>query len=381
MSRFLACLRKTAVESLRDWKITVFALLFAPAFVLAMSGFLGRGSKPCEIAVAGGGGPGGGVAAFLQLLQDSRYGDGVPHYAIRRVARAEEALPDLEDRSLDAVVALPPGLDAAVAAAAADTARAAPRLRLWGDPRNPRYAVAAILLYTDLDRYARRHAPARPPVEMDETLTGRGAALSEFDLMVPGLVVFALLNVLLTAGAAFLREVDRGTMLRLSLSRVRAWEFVGSISVAQAAISVAAALLTLGAAQACGFRFQGSPAALLAVSLLSAIGVIGLALLTAACLRTVHDLLTVGVGPYMVIMFFSGLMFPLPPGGLLELGGHPLRLQDALPLAASVTAFNRVLNYGAGLGGLGFELALVSVVSLGWFGLGLWAYRRRHMKL
>jgi ABC-2 type transport system permease protein len=251
----------------------------------------------------------------------------------------------------------------------------------FGDPGNRRYSVAAIFLYSDLDAHVRALSNARPAAEMVETLTGQGSTITEFDAAVPGLVVFALLNALLTAGAAFLREVDRGTMVRLALSRLRAWEFVGAITIVQALICVAAMMLALAAALAVGFPFRGSYLAMTVLAVASSVGVVGVALLTAAFLKTVHDLLTVGVAPYFVIMFFSGLMFPTPRTVLLRLGDHTVRHLDLLPLASSVTAFDRVMNYGTGLGSLGFDLALVGVGSLAWFAAGLWAYRRRHMRL
>jgi ABC-2 type transport system permease protein len=241
--------------------------------------------------------------------------------------------------------------------------------------------MAAIYLYSDLDVYTRALSGSRPPAEMDEKLTGQGRTITEFDAAVPGLIVFALLNATLTAGAAFLREVDRGTMLRLALSRLRAWEFVGAVTVVQAGICVTAVMLALLAALAAGFPFHGTLVAMVVLAAASSIGVVGVALLTAACLKTMHDLLTVGVAPYFVIMFFSGLMFPMPQWVLFQVGGRTVRHQDLLPLASSVTAFDRVMNYGAGLGALGFELVLVTTISAAWFGVGLWAFERRHMRL
>lgn len=376
MTRLGACVRKNLVECLRDWKITIFAVAFAPAFVLAMSGFLGHGNKPYAVAVVSP-----PESRFLADLRASAYDDGVPHYAVEAAATPQAALRALESRRVDAALVIPERFDDDVVLAAADRGRTPPRLQLHGDPGSSRYMVAAILLYSDLDAYVRRVSGERPPAEVDERLTGRGKALTEFDAAIPGLVVFALLNVTLTAGAAFLREVDRGTMIRLALSRLRTWEFVAGITVVQAALSVVSAMTALWAAQAVGFRFQGTLAAVAIVSAASSIGVVGVALLTAACLRTLHDLLTVGVIPYFVIMFFSGLMFPMASPELVRVGEGSVRLQDLLPLASSVPAFDRVLNEGAGVGAIGFHLALVLAVSAAWFAAGLWAFRQRHMRL
>lgn len=380
MKRFNACFRKNLVESLRDWKILIFAIFFAPCFVFILYSLYGQGNRPFRVAVVGGV-DSNQPAGFLELLRGSRYDDGKPHFLLESSGNEHQARRRLESRSVDAVLIIPEGFDAAARRSAADAKAPAGRLRLLGDPRFSSYVMAAICLYGDLERYCRRLSSQRPPAEMDETLIGQGAALTEFDMAVPGIIVFGLLNVTLTAGAAFLREVERKTIVRLTLSRLTAGEFVGSITLGQALICTLSMALALISTLACGFQFKGTIGAMIVICALSSLGVVGVSLFTAAFLRSVHDLLTVGVVPYFVIMFFSGVMFPPPRVVLFRLGSHALLLHDLLPLAASVTAFNKVMNYGAPLTEIVFELVLVVAVSGLWLAAGLWLFKTRQMEL
>lgn len=78
--------------------------------------------------------------------------------------------------------------------------------------------------------------------------------------------------------------------------------------------------------------------------------VVALSLLVAAFMRTIFELLTVGVFPFFILMFFSDCMFPMPKIPLLRLAGHAFNLTDILPTSLATRAFGRILNFGAGLG-------------------------------
>ena len=81
----------------------------------------------------------------------------------------------------------------------------------------------------------------------------------------PALLVLALIMVMFTAAAALVKEVDKGTMPRLMLSRLRLGELLAAVSINQVLIGVVALLLTYAAALSVGYRPQGSLAAVLVV--------------------------------------------------------------------------------------------------------------------
>jgi ABC-2 type transport system permease protein len=241
--------------------------------------------------------------------------------------------------------------------------------------------TASIMLLTDMDLYARNVTQVKLPFDYEEELLGNGNALTDFDLYVPGIVMLAILNVMFTAGASFIKESDKGTMQRLILSRLKTREYIGAISLLQIGFCLLSNLLAVAAAMACGFVFHGSIGALLIIGTLSGIGIVGLSLITVSFLRSVFDLMTVGMVPYFIVMFFAGIFFPLPMLEIARVGKASLALNDLLPLSLSVKTLNQVLNFGGSLPDIGIELAGLAVVSLAYFLIGLSLFRRRRMRL
>jgi ABC-2 type transport system permease protein len=219
------------------------------------------------------------------------------------------------------------------------------------------------------------------PVTIDLERLGKAQKLSEFDLYVPALLVLALIMIMFTAAATLIKEVDKGTMSRLMLSRLTTTELMTAISANQVIIGVAALALAYLAALSVGYRGEGSIFALLVVGALSTLGVVALSIVVAAWLKTIFELLTVGCFPFFILMFFSEAMFPLPKVTLFHVLGNAFYLNDVLPTSITVRAFNRILNYGAGLSDIVYELCAILVVSAAYYALGIWWFRRRHQRV
>lgn len=381
--RFMGYLIKTLKENLRDWKILMFALAFAPCFIFILYAAYGQGNHSYNIEVINQdvSRNESHSSIIIKLLEEARHPDGVVKYRLHFSENREESVRKLKNKSADVLVIIPEDFSSTLDLASTSPDYKPSRLKLFGDPRNSRYAVASILLLTDIDLYVREATGVKTPLDLDETLIGEGKALTDFDLYVPGIVILALLNVMFTAGASFIKEIEKGTLQRLMMSRLTTAELIGSIGIVQIALCVISMVLTLASASLCGFEFHGSFAALLLVGLISSIGVIGLALISIGFLKSVYDLMTVGVIPYFVIMFFAGVFFPLPPVQIATLGEYAVRLNDFLPLSLSGVAMNKILNFGAGIRDIGFELWGTLAVSLAYYGIGLLIFRRRHMRI
>lgn len=381
--RFRSYLVKTLKENLRDWKVLIFALAFGPCFIFILYGAFGNTNhsnnvilinKDMKSSSSHG-------MAVTKLLEESRYPDGILKYKLYLSGNIDESLKRLKNRSVDAVVVLPGDLTKTLNDAAMKREYKPAKLKLYGDPRNSRYSITAILLLTDFDAYVKSIIPAEAPVDIDETLIGKGKALTDFDFYVPGIIIFAMLNVMFSAGASLIREIEKGTMQRLVMSKLKTVEFLGAVSVVQIALCAVSMILALLAALACGYEFKGSFAAVFLVGILSAFGIIGLSMITVSFMKSVYDLMTIGVIPYFFIMFFAGIMFPLPQIQIGRIGDNVIKLNDFLPLSLSASALNKLLGFGTGIGGIGFELAGIAIVSMAYFIIGLMLFRRRHMRL
>lgn len=383
--RWLAYTAKSWLETVRDWKLLVFTLLFAPCFVFVLYAGYGGGSSSFRVAVYNGdaGGASGHGAALIRQLQSAVYPDGSPLFKLdfpgdNEWVQSKEAL---EKRTRDAVLVLSSGVSASMNLAASGGAVAEPApYHLYGDPRNNRYSLAAIYLATEIEGYMSEHSNVLPPLMMQEELIGNGSTLTDFDMFVPGLLVLAFLNVLFTAGAAFIKEREKGTLLRLHLSRLKAGEMIGGISAVQLVLCFASFGLTLAAARLCGYTWQGEAVTVGLTAFIAVIGVLGLALVAVSFMRTVFDVMTVGMVPYFLVMFFAGIFFPVPSYELFRIGDAVFKVNDLLPLSLSASVLHQVLNFGAGLRTVGIELMLNLVVACCYLWGGLWLFRRRHMR-
>ncbi|MCK4693007.1 MAG: hypothetical protein KAT23_05225, partial [Anaerolineales bacterium] len=133
-------------------------------------------------------------------------------------------------------------------------------------------------------------------------------------------------------------------------------------------------------AAALGYRSSGSLPAVMIVGLFSSMSIIAISLVVAALLRTIFDLLTIGCFPFFILMFFSGGMFPLPPLRLFTVGSRSVNINDVLPTTHSITALGKILNSGAGLGDVLFELGAIAVLTVVLFAVGMELFSRRHMR-
>ncbi|MBN2345478.1 MAG: ABC transporter permease [Candidatus Aminicenantes bacterium] len=385
--RILAYFQKTFRENLREWKITALTLTFGPFFVYMMYAYFGNATVRYTLLALNRDRPVADAAEatcagddLLRQLQEAAYPDGKAIFKLVRIADEEEGRRQLKNRDADLLLVIPEDFSLRLRRHVERQSADVPRLVQVGDHGSIRFTMAAAFADFITYAYVSRLAGVTMPLAIDYRSLSLERGPSEFDLYVPALLVLAIIMVLFTAAASLIKEVDKGTLSRLVLSRLGAGEFLGAIAINQVLISTAALGLTYLAALHVGFRSSGSLALLLLVGVLSSLAVVAISLLVAAFMRTIFELLTVGVFPFFILMFFSECMFPLPRLTLFGLAGHSFYANDVLPTALTVKAFNKILNFRAGLGDLGFELVGIAVLTVLYFALGAWLFRRRHLR-
>jgi ABC-2 type transport system permease protein len=385
--RLIAYWEKTLKENIREWKILILALVFGPFFVYMMYAYFGAATPSYTLLVSDR--DAAVRAADGRLLQAgkdlaaawaaAKYPDGKPIFTVRPEAEPGEARRLLRNRDADLIIEIPAGLSRTLADLSSGKPGVVPPLKNVGDPASVRFMIAAAfadsISYAHLAAAMGKELPAF--VEMEKA--GTALPRSDFDLYVPALLVLAVIMVLFTAAASLIKEVDKGTITRLVLSKLTTFEFLGAITLNQVLIGLAALGLTYLSAVTVGYRGLGSPLLILLIGGVSTLSVVAVSLLVAAWMRTIYELLTVGVFPFFILMFFSESMFPLPRVALVRLAGRVLYVNDILPTSLTVKALNKVLNFGAGLGEVSFELTAMLVLTALYFAAGVWAFRRRHL--
>jgi ABC-2 type transport system permease protein len=182
------------------------------------------------------------------------------------------------------------------------------------------------------------------------------------------------------AAMTIAREVEASTLRRLIITRMSAFDLLGGITLALMGLAVMQVLLTILAAYALGFRSQGPLWLAIGVSVLTSLSVIGVGLLVASFVRTVNQAFVIANFPLGFMMFFSGSIFPIPRAVLFTLGGHAFSPYDILPATHAVIALNKVMTLGLGLKEIGFELAALTILSVVYFGAGVWLFHNKHMR-
>jgi ABC-2 type transport system permease protein len=327
---------------------------------------------------------GGRLNAGDNLLAEwkkAKYPDGKMIFKVKEITDLADAKKELKNRDADLLLVIPPDFSTRLQATLAKKKTDVPGLINFGDHGNTRFMVATSFADYISFSFISVLTKVELPLNIDFQPISRERSLNEFDLYVPALLVLAIIMVLFTAAASIIKEVDKGTMARLMLSKLTTLEFIGAISVNQVLIGLAALALTFLAALHVGYRPAGSVLLFMFVGALSSLSVIAISLLVAAVIKTIFELLTVGVFPFFILMFFSECLFPLPRIDLFNLAGHTFYANDILPTALTVKAFNKILNFNAGFGDLVFELSGILVLTLVYFLLGTWFFRHRHMRV
>ena len=387
--RIISLFRKTWTENIRDWKILILTLTFAPLFVLLMYFYVGESTQRAYRVVIinhdagvsrvdrGDFNAGSDLISEMTKVQDA---DGRKIIEVTQELTMTTARKQLMNNSVDLVVEIPERFSEVLLSYSQGDQPAPAVIKTYGDPTKANYIMAAVWSDMITYEYAAAAAGLKSPLEIQVNTVSGKQALNEFELYVPALLALALIMLMFTAAASLIKEKDKGTIIRLRLSNMTTFEWLTAVSLTQVIIGMLALALTLATAVALGYRTSGSLIAVSIVGLLSCLSIIAISLIVAAYLRTIFDLLTIGCFPFFILMFFSGGMFPLPPLRLFMVGDRAININDLLPTTHAINAMSKILNFGAGLSDVVFELGAIAVLTIVLFAFGIWLFTRRQMR-
>jgi ABC-2 type transport system permease protein len=176
------------------------------------------------------------------------------------------------------------------------------------------------------------------------------------------------------------REIEAGTVRRLRLTPMTAFDLMGGITLSQVIIGVIGIILTFFTAVALGFHSEGPLWIAVLIGILISFSMVGVGLLVACFSRTVARAFMVANFPLFLMFFFTGAFMPMSTLPLLTIGGRTIGLFDTLPPTHATVALNKVLSLGAGVGDITYELAAMAVLAVLYFAAGVWLFRRMHLQ-
>lgn len=310
----------------------------------------------------------GGDLGLVESLAAEEYPDGLPVFEVQKIDDALEADKALRAREITVFLSVDVDGDGDLVVA------------VYGDALYGPFYRASVILDEIIFRHADRVVKRQTPLQINEARYAPFGPLNEFDFYAPGMIVFALLMLVPQTAMLVGRELRWGTLRRLRLSRVRSWELLLGISLAEIVTAIAMVLIIFFVALALGYHNNGSLGLAMAVSLAISISAIGLGLLVGCFIENDSQAVNLGSTVSMLGIFLAGAFFPMPSMTLFTLAGHPIALFDFFPATHGLLALQQVLNNGAGFAQIGFRFGATLLLSVVYFTLGVVFFQRNKMR-
>jgi ABC-2 type transport system permease protein len=377
--KIISCFTKTFKENFRDWKILILAIVFAPFFVYMMYMYSGNpGSSVYYVAVINNDDKGLFSKELINEWEKIKTEEGNSVLKIKIVADTEAAKKMIKNKDADLLITIPDDFSRSFNKFLTNRNGLLSPLISYGDQANVKYMMAASFIDYITFSYIGQKTGIEIPMNMKYEFAGRGKNLTEFDLYIPAMLVLSIIMMLFTAGASIVREIEKDTITRLTLSKLTSFEFMTALTFNQIIIGMICLFLTLLAAFSVGYYTSGSIPLLFLVGTLTCFSVISISIITACFIKNMFGLLTLGCFPFFILMFFSDCFMPLPKISLFNLAGNQIYLNDVLPTATATRAINKILNYNSGFSDVSFELIWILALSFVYFFIGVWLFRKKY---
>jgi len=381
---------KTLKEAFRQPKNLGITLGLPLAFMVIFGlAFGGSTQSTYDIAVVDH--DGGAIAdAYVEGLVNLTYDDGTRIFDVALLADEAAARDALASGDHDALVLIPANFSAnAVPAGSPPPGSAVPPLTqqqqqgpppavgavatVIGDPSKPNYQAASQIVAGYTAAFAEGVSDAPPAVRTEgESVTA--SELTAFDFIAPGLMVFAILNMVPQVASVLAREVETKTLDRVRMSPTGAASLLGGVALAQFVIASTSLAIMFLAARLMGFHNQGSYASAYAIALVAAIAVTGIGMIIASIARTQQEAANFGVLVSVPMSFLSGAFFAIPA---FRIAGF--NVYDLLPTTHAVAALREVMTLGRSIDAVTGALAALAGISLLVFAAGVVLYRRTRL--
>lgn len=243
-----------------------------------------------------------------------------------------------------------------------------------GDPSRVGYQVASQAIAAYTAGFAEVVSGQKPAVRT-QTDAVTASVLTTFDFIAPGLMVFAILNMVPQAAGALARESENKTLDRVRMSPTGAGSLLLGVALAQVILACVSLALMLLMARLMGFHNQGSYLTAYLIAIGAAVAATGLGLIIAAFARTQQEAANLGVAVAVPASFLSGAFFPVP--GVRLFGD--VELYDILPTTHAIAALREVMTYGRSVATVTTALAALAILGLLYFVAGVMLYRRTRL--
>jgi ABC-2 type transport system permease protein len=371
---------KNIKEQARDSVTLGLSLIIGPFFVLLYWLMIPSGSTAYGVLVQN---LDRGIhgQAVIEAMKELSYPSGDHLLEVRLVDNRDSAKRSLRDRDAEVLIIIPADFSKKISLVQSGEDFSSAEVTLIGDLTNPYYAVGAVMASSVVDEYSKIAASENRAIQFDEIALGGSAGRSEFDLYIPGLLIISVVMLVFLVAMSISQEIESGTLSRLQLSGIKAFELVIGLSLPTVIFGILSLLITLLVAVGLGFQANGSILLAIIIGGLTSIAVVGVGLIVAAYSQSVSRAFIIANFPLIFFMFFSGAVYPIPRILVGRIWGIPVSIYDIFPPTHAVVALNKILTLGSGISGVAYELISLALLSVLYYGIGIWLFWRRHLSI
>lgn len=302
-------------------------------------------------------------------------------FTINEVTNKTVGIESLKNKKADALIIIDTSFSHSLQKRKLADTNSLVNVEFIGDLSNTNYLISAVWANEIINEYALHSTNSKRIVNVKETALGTSATASNFDMIVPGILIVSLIMLMFTASIAFVSEIENKTIMRLKLSKLNVFQFLTGISSVQLLVGVVSVLLTLITAIMLGFKYEGSLMIMIIIASLTSLSIIAFSLIIAAITKTANEVLVVGNFPLFLFMFFTGAAFPLKSNTLFTIAGYPINIQGLMTPTHAISSLNKTLILDMDVSSIIPEIISIIVLTLLYFLIGGIVFKQRHLKL
>lgn len=217
---------------------------------------------------------------------------------------------------------------------------------------------------------------SQPRLEVISTSTTTNET-TVFTYLVPGLIVYGILNLLPQVIYMVSSEVRQKSTFRYFTSKVKAWQIILGHLLSQSIIAFIQTIILIFTVLI--FGYSTTPNALLLalfVSIPTNLFTVGMGLVIASSFKNDNLAANIGTLVSIILGFLSGAFLAFP---VVKLFGN-ITLTQLIPTTYAAEAFRKVLQYNKGLPDIIPELSVLTLSSIVLILVGSWAYNKFQLK-
>jgi ABC-2 type transport system permease protein len=357
---------------IRDFGALMLTILSAPFFILVYYAITSGGSTTYSILYHDAD-RNGSVEIRKQLVDELKavtYNSGEQSLILTEMQDTSTAKTLIRNRRADVLLVIPEGFSDSLKMSRV------PNFKVYGEASNPKYSIGLIFSISGMESMIRKYSKNKPLYSFEEKFMGNSIAKSEFDIYAPGIFVFSIIMLILSASLGIIRDVEDKTMIRLKLTRMTVLDYLIGNTLVQWLVGMVSFGFTLWLAKILGFNSAGSLWLVLLVCSLTILSIIATSLILVAFCKNATMVMIVGNFPLFILMFFTGSMMPLPRHEVFA----GFALNDLLPPTHAVIAMNKIFTYGSSFKDISYEIIMISILTVVYFLIGIALFRKKHLK-